>query len=57
MVTDMSIARLATEVRSSFGRYLAYREAIRQLSSLDDHQLQDIGVDRGRIQDLVRRGR
>ncbi|MEJ1157056.1 DUF1127 domain-containing protein [Prosthecomicrobium sp. N25] len=53
----MSIAHLANEVRHSWERYRTYREAVRQLNALDDRQLSDIGVDRGRIQELVRLGR
>ena len=53
----MSIARLADEMRSTWTRYRSYRNAIRQLSALDDRQLHDIGVERGRIPDLVRSGR
>jgi uncharacterized protein YjiS (DUF1127 family) len=53
----MSISHLANEVRHSWERYRTYRDAVRQLSALDDRQLADIGVDRGRIQDLVRLGR
>ena len=44
----MSFARIASEFRTSWDRYRTYREAVRQLSSLDDRQLQDIGVERGR---------
>lgn len=53
----MSFARIASEFRTSWDRYRTYREAVRQLSSLDDRQLQDIGVERGRISEIVRAGR
>lgn len=57
MVIKMSISRFATDLRTSWERYRSYREAVRQLNALDDRQLQDIGVDRGRIGELVRAGR
>ena len=38
----------------SYIRWTAQRKAIRQLRSLDDHMLQDIGVTRGDIEHVVR---
>lgn len=57
MVTIMSLSHIASEFRHNWDRYRTYREAVRQLSALDDRQLQDIGVERGRISELVRSGR
>lgn len=53
----MSLTRIASEVRTSWDRYRTYRDAVRQLAALDDRQLQDIGVERGRISEVVRGGR
>jgi uncharacterized protein YjiS (DUF1127 family) len=53
----MTILRIANDVAQSWNRYRTYREAVRQLASLDDRQLSDIGVDRSRISDVVRGGR
>ncbi|MBT9292093.1 DUF1127 domain-containing protein [Prosthecodimorpha staleyi] len=53
----MSLSRFASNIRTSLERYHSYREAVRQLAALDDRQLQDIGVERGRIQEIVRGGR
>ncbi|WP_407048451.1 DUF1127 domain-containing protein [Methyloraptor flagellatus] len=50
-VRTMSISNIANSVRE----FLAYREAVRQLSSLDDRQLSDIGLTRGQIREIVRR--
>lgn len=50
----MSILGFASTVHSSWTRYSAYRKAVRQLESLDDRQLADIGVSRSRIEDLAR---
>lgn len=47
----MSLSSIANSVRE----FLAYREAVRQLSSLDDRQLSDIGLSRGQIREIVRR--
>ena len=41
-------------VSSSWKRFNTYRTAIRQLESLDDRQLADIGVIRSRIPELAR---
>jgi uncharacterized protein YjiS (DUF1127 family) len=56
-VNTMTILRIANDVAQSWNRYRTYREAVRQLASLDDRQLSDIGVDRSRISDVVRGGR
>jgi uncharacterized protein YjiS (DUF1127 family) len=32
-----------------------YREAVRELSQLSDHELSDIGIRRGDIEDIARR--
>jgi uncharacterized protein YjiS (DUF1127 family) len=50
----MSILGFAASVQSSWKRYNTYRKAVRQLESLDDRQLADIGVSRSRIEDLAR---
>ncbi len=50
----MSIFNIASTVSSSFKRFSTYRSAIRQLESLDDRQLADIGVSRSRIPELAR---
>jgi uncharacterized protein YjiS (DUF1127 family) len=52
----MTIVRIASEVRDSWDRFRSRRVAVRQLSELDDRQLADIGVERGRIDDAVRGG-
>jgi uncharacterized protein YjiS (DUF1127 family) len=50
----MTILNLASSVTSSWKRFNSYRTAIRQLESLDDRQLADIGVSRSRIPELAR---
>jgi uncharacterized protein YjiS (DUF1127 family) len=50
----MSLMSIATTVRSSLERYRNYRRAVRELSALDDRQLSDIGLARGRIEEVAR---
>jgi uncharacterized protein YjiS (DUF1127 family) len=50
----MSLRNLASNVRSSWDRYQSFRSSIRELRSLDDRQLADIGVDRTRITEVAR---
>lgn len=50
----MTITNIATSVTSSWKRFTTYRTAVRQLESLDDRQLADIGVSRSRIGELAR---
>ena len=50
----MSILNLASSVSTSWKRFNTYRAAVRQLESLDDRQLADIGVIRSRIPELAR---
>ena len=50
----MSILNLASSVSSTWKRFNTYRAAVRQLESLDDRQLADIGVQRSRIPELAR---
>ncbi|MCQ8781320.1 DUF1127 domain-containing protein [Mangrovibrevibacter kandeliae] len=42
---------------SRFRRYQQMRDTMRQLQSMDDHQLADIGVQRGNIHHALRFGR
>ena len=53
----MSIFGFAASVQKSWKRYSTYRRAIRQLESLDDRQLADIGVSRSGIEDMARGAR
>jgi uncharacterized protein YjiS (DUF1127 family) len=50
----MSILSIASNVSTSWKRFNTYRSAVRQLESLDDRQLADIGVVRSRIPELAR---
>jgi len=50
----MTLLNLASSVTSSWKRFNSYRAAVRQLESLDDRQLSDIGVSRSRIPELAR---
>jgi uncharacterized protein YjiS (DUF1127 family) len=50
----MTLSSLASTVTSSWTRFNSYRTAVRQLESLDDRQLADIGVSRSRIAELAR---
>jgi uncharacterized protein YjiS (DUF1127 family) len=50
----MTLLNLASSVTSSWKRFNSYRSAVRQLESLDDRQLSDIGVSRSRIAELAR---
>jgi uncharacterized protein YjiS (DUF1127 family) len=52
----MTLLNLASSLSSSLKRYSSYRTAVRQLESLDDRQLADIGVSRSRIPELARGG-
>ncbi|MGL5138776.1 MAG: DUF1127 domain-containing protein [Beijerinckiaceae bacterium] len=45
-----------TQLISRIRHYLAYRESVRTLSALNDRELADIGVNRGDIQSVARRG-
>jgi uncharacterized protein YjiS (DUF1127 family) len=50
----MTLQNIASSVTSSWKRFSTYRAAVRQLESLDDRQLADIGVSRSRIAELAR---
>jgi uncharacterized protein YjiS (DUF1127 family) len=50
----MSLRNIASNVRTSWDRYQSYRISVRELRSLDDRQLADIGVERGRINEVAR---
>lgn len=53
----MSITGFAASLGQSWKQYRTHRRAIRQLESLDDRQLADIGVSRSAIEDLARGAR
>jgi uncharacterized protein YjiS (DUF1127 family) len=44
-------------ILSSIRRWLRYRDALRELSSLSESQLSDIGLSRGDIARVARQGR
>ena len=44
-------------ILSGIRRWLRYREAVRQLSSLTDAQLSDVGLTRDEISTVARQGR
>jgi uncharacterized protein YjiS (DUF1127 family) len=48
----MSPLKTITEKLNAWRRY---REAVRELSQLSDRELNDIGIRRGEIEDIVRR--
>ena len=50
----MSLFNITSSLGSSWKRFQTYRQAVRQLESLDDRQLADIGVQRSRIPELAR---
>ena len=45
-----------TNLIRAYGDWRRYRAAVRDLSALDDRGLQDIGLNRGMIRDVVRSG-
>ena len=48
----MTTLKTISEKLSAWRRY---REAVRELSQLSDHELSDIGIRRGEIETIVRR--
>lgn len=48
---------LLSNIFTSVSRELAARKAIRALNSYNEHELADIGLSRGQIEDAVRSGR
>jgi uncharacterized protein YjiS (DUF1127 family) len=42
-------------VSEKLNAWRRYREAVRELSQLSDHELSDIGIRRGDIEDIARR--
>ncbi len=44
------------EIITRYRRWKSINETIRELSRLDDHELNDIGIGRWRIADIARRG-
>lgn len=53
----MAISNVATSLRSSWNRFQSYRtfrSSVRELDSLDDRQLADIGLERSRIPEVAR---
>lgn len=42
------------DFRKSFRKWGAYRQTVRELNSLDDRALQDLGITRGDIQSIAR---
>jgi uncharacterized protein YjiS (DUF1127 family) len=42
-------------ISAKLGAWRRYREAVRELSQFSDHELSDIGIRRGEIEDIVRR--
>lgn len=45
---------LEMSIRQKIADFVAYRRTIRELSSLSNHQLKDLGILRGEIQDVAR---
>ncbi len=41
-------------IRKTFRRWSAYNQTVRQLSALDNHMLNDLGINRGDIHRLAR---
>ncbi len=48
---------ILTTILATMRRRLRQREAMRHLSSLDDHLLADLGISRGEIAGVVQHGR
>jgi uncharacterized protein YjiS (DUF1127 family) len=41
-------------IRQKFADFVAYRRAMRELSSMDDRSLRDIGIQRADIRNVLR---
>lgn len=46
---------MITHLFAAIQRWLAYRETVRELSSLDDRDLADLGINRADIENVARR--
>lgn len=53
VLTFVSPARMLDNLADRLAAYLARRDAIKRLSELDDRELKDIGLIRGRIEAAV----
>lgn len=44
-------------IKASFSSWRRYRRAVNELSGLSNRELDDLGISRGSIRDVARRGR
>jgi uncharacterized protein YjiS (DUF1127 family) len=50
----MIVSSLMTSIVSRIAAYLSYRRTYKALAALDDRELADLGIGRGRIEDVAR---